>query len=333
MRTVILLVSAAPLLLVSPCVVPAEGQAPEAHRRTTFDLNDFGALCDGRSDDTRAIQSWLDRLGENVRLTAPAGVCVFSAPLRAPHAREYDIGGAGPYATEFLYAGRSTTADLLTINDTSHGGEVGVSIHDFRIVSDTKMTAGYAFHAHGLFDAVVSNVVLDIANNGNGDLCGGYWFDGAGGIDLQNPNAFSRQWCGDGVLVNAALGASAELRIVGGNIGGGFSSGIHMAGGIGGVRCDGTNIHQNKYNLLIDNEITEMRNREFDQGSTCAFDAAKIDGALVDDRLAAGGTVDFAGWEASAQTGSGIHIKAWHNGDVENSRRQSLQQLSRRSIH
>ena len=71
------------------------------------------------------------------------------------------------------------------------------------------------------------------------------------------------------------------------------------------------------YNLVIDNSITPKANREFDQGSTCALDAAIVDGALIDDSLANGGTVDFAGWEASAQTGSGIHIKAWRNGDVE----------------
>ncbi len=285
----------------------------------TFDLKEFGAVCDGRRDDTRAIQSWLNRLAEHVRLTATAGVCVFSAPLKAPFAKGYDISGAGPYATVFRYVGASTTADLLTISDAGpgHGGEFGASIRDFRITSETKMTGGYAFHAHGLFTTVVSNVVLDGINVGNGNLCGGYWFDGAGGVDLDNPNAFSKQLCGDGVLVNAALGGNAELRIVGGNIGRGFVNGLHMAGGFGGMRCDGTNIHENKFNLLIDNAIIQKANREFNQGSTCALDFSIVDGALVDDSFADGATLDFAGWEASSQTGSGIHIKTWHNGDVE----------------
>ena len=283
----------------------------------TFDLKDFGAVCDGRQDDTKAIRAWLNKLAENVRLIAPAGVCLFSAPLKAPFAKAYDISGAGPYATTFKYVGSSTTPDLLTISDTGHAGEIGISIRDFRIASETKMTGGYAFHAHGLFHSVVSNVVLDGAIEGTGNLCGGYWFDGAGGVDLENPNGYSTQFCGDGVLINSALGGAAELRMVGGTIGGGFVNGIHMAGGFGGVRCDGTNIHQNKYNLLIDNALTPKGNREFDQGSTCELDSAIIDGALVDDSFAGGGTVDFAGWEASAQTGSGIHIKQWRNGDVE----------------
>jgi hypothetical protein len=82
------------------------------------------------------------------------------------------------------------------------------------------------------------------------------------GGDLQNPNAFSKHFCGDGVLVNGALGGTAELRIVGGDIGGGFTSGLHMAGGFGGLRCDGTNIHSNNYDLLIDNAIVGLPNRD-----------------------------------------------------------------------
>ncbi len=308
---------AASTLLICLCASAAAEQTSEMKRVGTFDLTEFGAVCDGRHDDTKAIQAWLDKLAEHVRLTAPAGVCLFSAPLRAPFAKAYDISGAGPYATTFRYVGSSTTSDLLTISDTDHGGDKGVSVRDFRIASDTKMTGGYAIHAHGLFDAVVSNVVLDGRSEPGGDLCGGYWFDGAGGIDLVNPNAYSKQFCGDGVLVNAALGGSAEVRITGGNLGGGFVNGLHMAGGFGGLRCDGTNIHSNRFNLLIDNSVVNLPNREFDQGSTCAFDSATVSGVLVNDSVASGGTVDFAGWEASAQTGSGIDVRSWHNGDVE----------------
>ena len=301
--------SVAGSLLASVC---ASSAADETHG-----LKTFGAVCNGSHNDTMAIQAWLNSLAPNVQLTAPAGVCVFSAPLTAPFAKAYSISGAGPYATVFQYVGSSTATDLLTISNTGNGGEAGVSISNFRITSLTKMTGGFAFHAHGLFDAAVSNIVLDGISEGNGNLCGGFWFDGAGGVDLQNPNAYSEQVCGDGVWVNSALGGTAELRIVGGNIGGGFVSGLHMAGGFGGLRCDETNVHQNDYNLLVDNAVVRAPNREFDQGSTCAFDSAFVSGALVNDSLAVGGTIDLAGWEASAQTGAGIDIRSWHNGDVE----------------
>jgi hypothetical protein len=307
MKKTILAASVAGSFLVPVCTW--------AEAQRTFNLMNFGAACDGSHDDTVAIQAWLNKLKPSVQLVAPAGVCLFSTPLTALFANDYDISGAGPYTTTFRYVGPSTATDLLTIGDTGHGLEAGVSIHDFRITSVTKMTGGYALHAHGLFHALVSNVVLD--ESGNGSLCGGYWFDGASGVDLVNPNAHSNQSCGDGVLVNAALGGVAELRIAGGDIGGGFKSGLHMAGGFGGLRCDGTNFHRNTYNLLVDNAVVQTPNREFHQGSTCAFDSAFVSGVLVNDAQSnGGGTIDLAGWEASAQTGAGIDIRSFRGGDI-----------------
>ena len=218
-----------------------------------INLTSFGAKCDGATIDTTAIQNWLNALATGGRLTAPAGVCLFDAPLVAPFANSYTIQGAGPKSTIFKYVGANTTNDLIVISDTTHGGEAGACNRDITILSATTMTIGYALHAHMLFDTEVSNVFLDDRNNPDvstsGKLCGGYWFDFASNVDLRNPRAFSTQNCGDGLLVNLSTGvASAELRVSGGNIGGyatnnvttGFISGLHMAGGFGGLRCDGT---------------------------------------------------------------------------------------------
>jgi hypothetical protein len=83
MKKKICAASVAGSLLASGCAIAAADQKSEANRTGTFDLKDFGAACDGRHDDTKAIQAWLNRLEEHVRLMAPAGVCVFSAPLRS----------------------------------------------------------------------------------------------------------------------------------------------------------------------------------------------------------------------------------------------------------
>ncbi len=284
-----------------------------------FDLKDFGAACDGVRDDSKSIQEWLNKAGVEVKLSAPAGICVFTSPLSTGDATQYSIAGSGGYATTFLYKGQSATADLLTINAPAAKGVAGVELRDFRIRSATTMKGGYALHAYGIHGGFVSNVVLDGIDGslGNGKLCGGYWFDGAASIEFDNPIAYSTQYCGDGVLVDGKLGGFAELRIIGGNVGRGFISGLHMAGGFGGLRCDGTNIAHNNYSLTIDNAVVNLPNREFDQGSTCGFDSPMVSGALVNNSLAKGGTVDLAGWEASAQTGPGIDIRLWHNGDAE----------------
>ena len=86
--------SAASILLAGLCVSAAAEQTSETNRMGTFDLKEFGAVCDSRHDDTKALQAWLNRLTEHVRLTAPAGVCLFSAPLKVPFAKAYDISGA-----------------------------------------------------------------------------------------------------------------------------------------------------------------------------------------------------------------------------------------------
>ena len=377
---------------------------------TILDLKaNFGAACDGVTDDTTAIKHWLNAAAANVRLTAPAGVCLFSAPVTMPYANYYTLIGAGPGATEFRYTGLDyngtvtadpsagawisgatsitlssaalptnittavangytlsawdtttgkfigkvtgpisgttmpissaayagsngdsihLTTDLLTISGTGSGGEKGVKAADFEVTSNTVLTGGYAIHAHGIFDSVFDSVWADHINGGIGNLCGGVWFDGVSGVNTySNPFMFSKQNCGDGVLANSALGASADLRLIGGNIGGvpvansrptGFISGYHVGGGMGGVECVGTDIHNNGTNgILVDDQMVATANREIKLGAQCAADTNGANGLLVDDTLASGGTVDVDGWVASTQNGPGINIQSWPSGDVE----------------
>ena len=289
-------------------------------------LPDFGAKCDGVTDDTAAIQNWLNTAAAGVNLVAPGGMCNFSSPLHIAAVNQLTLSGAGPTTTIFEYTGASTTPDLITFGTSSSGGKYGDKFSNFSIHSTTTMTGGYALHLHALFDSVLENVWADDVNDGgSGPLCGGVWFDGASNVDVLNPYGFSKQNCGDGILVNAAQGATAELRIVGGSIGGvsaggtiaGFVNGLHMAGGFGGLRCDETSIHNNGIGVLIDDAVTATANREFAQGSTCVVDTDLTAGVLVNDPLANGGTVDLAGWEASTGAGHGVVIEAWASGDVE----------------
>ncbi|MGO9418708.1 hypothetical protein [Roseiarcus sp.] len=282
----------------------------------TFNLKtDFGAYCDGNPahDDTAAIQAWLGKAAPGVKLVAPAGACLFSAPLTVGAASHYTIEGAGPLSTEFKYAGTSTTATLLTINAPNTAAVYGVTLRDFRLGSSTTMTGGFALQLNGAFASFLQGVSIDQdayldANDGN--FCGGIWMNGAEG-DLTNINAYSAQNCGDGVRINSNLGATAEVRIVGGSIGSGWVNGIHIAGGFGGVRCDQTNIAGNGNGVLIDTAIVSTGNREFDEGSTCAFDSNTNNGILVNDTLSAGGMIDVAGWVGSTSAGPGVRIENW----------------------
>ncbi len=375
----------------------------------TFNLkNDFGAACNGSTDDTAAIRNWLNKAGPGVRLVAPAGTCPFSAPLTITAASNLTVSGAGPKTTIFEYTGTDyngtvtagaswsaaatsitlasatlptnvaaayaagyalsaydtttgkfvgsvsaivgttltlaagapyassgasdavhLTADLITFGTASSGGQGGVKFADFSVISTTTLTGGYALHMHALFDGLFDNVWADDANSvngGHGDLCGGFWIDGAGTVNMTNPNAYSVQNCGDAVTVNSAQGGSGGLSLRGGAIGGivtssavtGFVNGIHVAGGFGGVWCDGgEGVHDNLVGILIDNAVVAAANREANVGSTCSLDTNQNAGLLVNDSIASGGTIDVDGWEASALTGHGIVIESWPLGDVE----------------
>lgn len=298
----------------------------------TLDATAFGAVCDGVANDYTALQAWASSAGDHVALTLPPGKCLTgTAPIRFPTVSHYSVTGRGPTTSSIVYTGGATAVDILQLGVSGGSAFYGASLRGFNIGSNTTMTGGYALHAMGMSSATIQDVFADAWNTGdnNGKLCGGYWLDGVFAVDIINPNTSSAQACGDGLKVNHAGGfspGSAEVRIFGGNIGGnpgGLLAGLHMAGGFGGLRCDGTNIAANQYGLLVDNAQVAVANREFAQGSTCVFDNNTLAGVKINDALidggsgGAGGTIDLAGWTSSTTTGHGIEIDAWKNSDVE----------------
>lgn len=316
-------------------ILKSPGAAGAAARNMGFlDPRDpeFGAKCDGSTNDYTALQAWASSAAENVTLVIPPGKCMTNTPIVFPVASHYSVIGSGATTSSIVYTGAATSVDILQFGTSGGSAFFGVTLKGFNIRSNTTMTGGYALHALGMSSSIIQDVFADAWNtsDNNGKLCGGFWFDGVFAVDIINPNMSSAQsGCGDGIKVNNASGftpGAAEVRIIGGNIGGnpgGFNAGLHMAGGFGGLRCDGTNIAANKYGLLVDNAQAGEANREFAQGSTCVFDNNVLAGARINDTLAnggsggAGGTLDFAGWTASTTTGHGIEIIAWANSDVE----------------
>ncbi len=67
--------------------------------------NDFGAVCDGSTDDTTAIQAFMNKAAPGVRLVFPAGSpCAFTAPLTFPGYSNVTIDGTGS-SGGLLYTG------------------------------------------------------------------------------------------------------------------------------------------------------------------------------------------------------------------------------------
>ena len=279
----------------------------------TFNLKtDFGAACNGVTDDTTAIQNWLNKTGTGVHLVAPGGTCNFSTPLTIPHANGLSIIGAGQGVTIFQYTGAATTPDLLTIADTYHGWSMDDTFEGFTVTSSTAMTDGFAIHAHGLAQSRFVNVTVGKQPSSSilTKIAGGFWFDGVAGIFAHTLGG-NGSGISDGVRVNGALGAAGDLMLDSPAFGM-FANGLHMAGGFGGLQCAGVgDIRLNGTDLLIDNSVTGTANYDFEKNSGCAFDGAiSGDSIVINDTQTTGGFPIFLnGWLGASWYGSTVNVQ------------------------
>ena len=140
----------------------------------------FNAIGNGIVDDTAAIAAWLAALQvapSPVIGYAPVGNYIFKSALSLGIGGKQGvtIAGDGPYQTIFTYAGTSTTSDLLSIGDGSNFC-INWSLRDFKVTSNTTMTAGTGLRMKRLVRSFVTRVVLD-GQDGTGKLWNGFWFD------------------------------------------------------------------------------------------------------------------------------------------------------------
>ncbi len=273
------------------------------------DLLDYGAKCDGSTDDTAAIQAWLNKAAANVALIAPAGVCNFSAALTVPSGGINQVGivGAGPYQTVFRYTGVSTTADLLTIGDGTNS-YTNWYLGNFRIASNTTMTAGTGIHFKRLSRSELRGVIAD-GQDGNGKLWNGIWFDA---VDVVSFIGYEARGQNDGIRVNGTVGVGpkADLWLEHGKIAS-SAIGLHVGGAFGGILCDQSDIISNGGNVLIDTALAAEGNREVFLGPNCWIDSATVgDDILINDALAGNSTLAIGGW-LSTGPANGINIQSW----------------------
>lgn len=102
----------------------------------TFNLkDDFGAKCDGSTDDTTAIQNWLSKAAPGVHLVAPGRTCLFSSPVAATAgAVGYSVTGAGQFVTTFRYTGATTSSNIFAL------GASNVTAKDFNVSTASTVT-------------------------------------------------------------------------------------------------------------------------------------------------------------------------------------------------
>ncbi len=273
----------------------------------TFDLSTFGAKCDGVTDDTSAIQNWLNSASDHTLLRAPAGACIFTAALTTPAVgvNFVSIVGAGPHTTTFRYAGPSTSIDLITIGNGSASNN-GWLLQGFQISSATKMTGGAGLHIKRLNRSEFLDVIWD-GQDGTGNLWNGVWFDQ---IDEDFVDGFEARGQNDALRVNGAVGSGpkAGLFLSHGKIAG-SGVGIRQGGAFGGLAVDATDVINNGINVSIDNSLANEGNREVFFGANSNIDSATNGpGIVINDGIAGAMTVSLAGWIATGND-VGVYIQ------------------------
>ena len=273
----------------------------------------FGAKCDGVTDDSAAIQAWLNygTSHANSRIVAPAGTCVFTSALTAV-GNQYALEGAGPYQTIFLYTGASTTIDLMTFGNGGSANRLFIS--GFTIRSNTLMTAGAAMHFIGVTRSYIQNVNYD-GQDGNGNLFHGVWFDGADNVHL---SYFEAKGQGEALRVNGTATGKSDLFVHNCKIGS-FAIGVHIGGNFGGFTLDDCDVVNNGTNMVIDQALNATANRELFFGKGAFFDSASTGpGVSISDTGT--GFVFFTGtWIASSHThgiavASGVNMTIVYDG-------------------
>ena len=321
----VLLIGATALLAANAAVAAAENEIYPAAR------------CDGVTDDTAALQAWLDRIANGRVLRLPAGTCVFRSTLHSPPGSfaNVTIRGSGYYTSVLEYAGADTGSDLIRIGSGNLGdrnAEAGWTLSGFRITSRTRMTGGAGIHFWHLTQSVV-DIVID-GQGGTGDLWNGAWFDE---VDVVSVPYVAMRAQHDVLLVNGSRRAEpwwpnyvSGIRLGAGKIGSealatATSNGIHLAGGVGGLSCEAVDVIGNRHNLLVDTAITGTGNQGDVFGSGCFFDTSENggDNVLIDDASGPGDAGWMGGTKALEIDGSiatcaaaCLDIRNWHNGSI-----------------
>jgi hypothetical protein len=310
--------------------VPASPSLASTAQPRVVYATQFGATFDGVTDDTLELQAFLDAIPEHGAGVMPPGTAIFKSTLTVS-GNDKSLIGAGAHTTVLKYAGASTTSDLLRWENPTNWETATKrwQIQDFRITSDTDMTAGAALHLHNVTNTVLYSVIID-GHEGSvrgGDttkskLWNGAWFNCVGTVHVYSMTARAFNDC---TIVNGGLtgtnGAKADCMFVNGRILQG-KVGMRIAGAFGGLSTLGISFQHNDINALVDNSVTAEVNREIFFGSNTWFDTNWDVSVELNDQFASGSAIVqftdtwIGGNQLPAGRGFGLLINAGCNPTV-----------------
>lgn len=311
------------------------GSPSDAQTKTPKTPQDYNAKCDGIEDDTDELQAWL-LAGLTNPLIMTEGVCVFTRPMSLPiPLPSLSIIGTGKYKSILLYkpaenTPNSDTADLITFGKSGEGAaqpaefaSYGANLKDFAIVSDEKMLGGFGLKLTNFRYSQVDirlgspnnptiidkNPVLSTNIVGNHNLFGGIWFNQAYFITMNSTLIASQG--GDAIRVNDGVELRLGHTVLDGDFTNKSGTGIHVAGGFGGLLTESVDEIHYEVGLLVDNQMSQTSNNQIFVSPESVFDSNSLAGCHLNQTVDGVSLIVFLdGWFATSG-GYGCLIESW----------------------
>lgn len=276
----------------------------------------WGAVGDGSTDCTTAITSaisFVKAASKGGSVYIPSGNHVFSSTINvtSTEAKPLSIVGDGKASSKLVYAGSSTTIDLLYAETSNY-----LSIEGVGIKSNTTMTAGNAIHLKWAGWNTLKDVAIGSQSEApsNIKLWNGIYFESTDFSILDDYLIFTKN---RGLLVaGAGMSQSTypqyDLWVNNGKISY-CSVGVHLAGGFDNFYIDNSMITYNGINIVIDNAMYTQPNQISGFGPHCIIEYAQTGANIyINDTLATypHSQITIAG-HVSHGFSDGIAIASW----------------------
>lgn len=231
---------------------------------------DFGAKCDGATDDTAALQRWAAAARPGVHM-ATASQCRASGPITFPSVNNVTID-----ALDILYAGTLTAGqNVATIGVADYLAYPnlcvsGWSINHVRIMASVVQTAGAGLMLNNVCETTLSDALIGGGIGGDANLYNGLVVHGVNHLNVHN-YSFKANNIAEEI---AAVPNSVAVDIYQDN--GKISRsaiGLHLAGGVGGFTLNHTDILKNGANVLFSQRSIAAPNHETFFGPGVAIDS------------------------------------------------------------
>jgi len=269
--------------------------------QSVYNVKAFGAVGDGTTDDTAAINA--------AEAAAPAGACVYfpsgtyKVTSTVTVTRQQPCWyGDGPHQS--IISGNFAAGDIVVFGNGTDDIVQG-KIANLKVMSSVLKSSGAAWRFRNAGRFYLWNVVAQ-GQGADNYLWDGFWFDQ---VSLVYLSSFESKAQNDGLRVNGEAGAGgmkADLFVSNG-----FlltcTNGVHVGGAFGGAHFYSLDVSQNTVGMLIDQALTAEGNREI-TAETVYFDSNVNAAVRLSSTMTSGHIKLIGTWLSSSSAGVGLDL-------------------------